>query len=416
MASTKSARKDSRLLLWFDKRVPLREFLNGQLSGYTVPRNLNIWYHFGAIALVLLAIQFATGIFLAMYYKPDERLAFDSIHYFTREVNWGWLIRYAHSTGASCFFIVIYLHMFRSLLYGSYKAPRELIWVIGMLLYVALMAQSFMGYVLPWGNMSFWGAQVIVNLFGVIPGIGPEVSQWIRGDYAISDTTLNRFFSLHVIAVPLGLLLLVVLHITALHRVGSNNPEGIEINDKMDAQGKALSGIPFHPYYTVKDVLGVGIFLILFSIVLFFAPTLGGLFLEPDNFDPANTLSTPEHITPVWYFAPYYAILRAIPDQRLGGLFMLLAIASFVLLPWLDRSPVRSIRYKGWLSRIALAAFVVSFLMLGYVGLQPARGPYVTLARLFTVLYFGFFWLMPVYSKIEASKQVPESLGQVIRH
>jgi len=405
-----SVRRRGRLRAWFDKRIPIQAFLDSQLTGYVVPKNLNVWYHFGAIALLLLVMQFATGIFLAMHYKPDERSAFDSVHYIMREVKWGWFIRYAHSTGASCFFIVIYLHIFRSLLYGSYKAPRELLWVIGMLLYVALMAEAFMGYVLPWGNMSFWGAQVIVNLFGTIPGIGPELVQWIRGDYAISDATLNRFFSLHVVAVPLGLLLLVVLHITALHHVGSNNPDGIEINDKVDAQGTPLRGIPFHPYYTVKDVLSLGVFLILFSVVLFFAPTFGGLFLEADNFEPANGLSTPEHIAPVWYFTPYYAILRAIPDQRLGGLLTLLAIASFLFLPWLDRSPVRSIRYKGSLSRVALTMFAISFLALGYLGLQPAEGKYVIVARFFAVLYFGFFWLMPVYSKIEAVKGEPKSV------
>lgn len=403
-----AVRRRSRLLEWLEKRLPIEAFLRSQLSGYLVPRNLNVWYHFGAIALLLLVMQFATGIFLAMYYKPDEMSAFDSIHYIMREIKWGWFIRYAHSTGASCFFIVIYLHIFRALLYGSYRAPREFLWIIGMLLYVLLMAQAFMGYVLPWGNMSLWGAQVIVNLFGVIPGVGPEVAQWIRGDYAISDATLNRFYSLHVIAVPLALLLLVVLHLIALHHVGSNNPDGIELKERAEIPGKPLEGIPFHPYYTVKDVLGFAIFLTLFSVVLFFAPTFGGLFLEADNFDPANRLSTPEHIAPVWYFAPYYAILRAVPDQRLGGLLMLLAIASFLFLPWLDRSPMRSIRYKGWLSRIALTAFAISFLVLGYVALKPAEGPYVIVARVFTVLYFAFFWLMPVYSKIETVRVVPE--------
>lgn len=397
-----------RLFAWFDRRLPIQAFLDSQLTGYYAPRNFNIWYYFGAIALVVLVMQFFTGIFLAMYYKPGEATAFDSVEYIMREVNWGWFIRYAHSTGASFFFIVVYLHMFRALLYGSYKAPRELVWVIGMLVYLALMAEAFMGYVLPWGNMSFWGAQVIVNLFGVIPGIGPELVEWIRGDYGISGATLNRFFSLHVIAVPLGLLLLVTLHIIALHNVGSNNPDGIEIKDRVNADGKPLDGIPFHPYYTVKDVVSVGAFLLVFSVVVFFVPTVGGIFLEDANFEPANPLSTPEHIAPVWYFTPYYAILRAVPDQRLGALLMLLALVSFLFLPWLDRSPVRSIRYKGWLSRIALATFAISFVALGYLGLLPAEGPYVVLARVFTVLYFAFFWLMPFWSKIDSVKAIPD--------
>jgi ubiquinol-cytochrome c reductase cytochrome b subunit len=403
-----SLSRRGRLFAWFDRRLPIQAFLDSQLTGYYAPRNFNIWYYFGALALLLLVMQFATGIFLAMFYKPVEVTAFDSVEYIMREVNWGWFIRYAHSTGASCFFIVVYLHMFRALLYGSYKAPRELLWIIGMLVYLALMAEAFMGYVLPWGNMSFWGAQVIVNLFGTIPGVGPELVEWIRGDYGISDATLNRFFSLHVVAVPLGLLLLVVLHIVALHNVGSNNPDGIEIKEKVNADGKPLDGIPFHPYYTVKDVFSVGVFLVVFAVVLFFAPTFGGIFLEAANFEPANSLSTPEHIAPVWYFTPYYAILRAVPDQRLGALLMLVAVLSFLFLPWLDRSPVRSIRYKGWFSRVALTVFAISFLALGYLGLQPAEGRYVVLARLFTVLYFAFFWLMPFYSKFEAVGAVPE--------
>jgi len=397
-----------RFLAWLDRRVPIQAFLDSQLTGYYAPKNLNIWYYFGALALLLLVMQFASGIFLAMSYKPGEVTAFDSVEYIMREVRWGWFIRYAHSTGASCFFIVVNLHMFRALLYGSYKPPRELLWIVGMLVYLALMAEAFMGYVLPWGNMSFWGAQVIVNLFGTIPGVGPELVEWIRGDYGVSDATLNRFFSLHVVAVPLALLLLVVLHLVALHGVGSNNPDGIEIKENVNSDGRPLDGIPLHPYYTVKDVVSVGAFLMLFAVVLFFAPTFVGLFLEAANFEPANPLSTPEHITPVWYFTPYYAILRAVPDQRLGALLMLLAVISFVFLPWLDRSPVRSIRYKGWLSRVALALFAISFLALGYLGLQPAEGKYVVLARFFAVFYFGFFWLMPIYSKLEAVRAVPD--------
>ena len=403
-----SSSRRGRLFAWLDRRLPIQAFLDSQLTGYYVPKNLNIWYYFGALALLVLVMQLATGIFLAMFYKPGDVTAFDSVEYIMREVKWGWFIRYAHSTGASCFFIVVYLHMFRALLYGSYKAPRELLWTIGMLVYLALMAEAFIGYVLPWGNMSYWGAQVIVNLFGTIPGIGSGLVEWIRGDYGVSDATLNRFFSLHVVAVPLGLLLLVVLHIVALHNVGSNNPDGIEIKEKVNADGKPLDGIAFHPYYTVKDVVSVGMFLVLFAIVLFFAPTLGGIFLETANFEPANVLSTPEHIAPVWYFTPYYAILRAVPDQRLGALLMLLAVTSFLFLPWLDRSPVRSIRYKGWLSRVALTVFAISFIALGYLGLQPAEGTYVMLARLFTVFYFAFFWLMPFCSKIEPVMAAPE--------
>jgi ubiquinol-cytochrome c reductase cytochrome b subunit len=382
----------------FDSRLPVRAFLRKHLSEYAAPKNLNVWYYFGAFALTVLGLQIATGIFLAMHYKPGEATAFDSVEYIMREVEWGWLIRYAHSTGASFFFIVVYLHMFRALLYGSYRAPREVVWIVGMLVYLALMAEAFLGYVLPWGNMSYWGAQVIVNLFGTIPGVGPELAEWIRGDYAISDATLGRFFSLHVIAIPLALVLLVTLHIVALHNVGSNNPDGIE---------SPSDDIPFHPYYTVKDTLSVAAFLVAFALVMFFAPTFGGLFLEPANFERADPSSTPEHIAPAWYFAPYYAILRAVPDQGLGALLMLIAVASFLFLPWLDRSPVRSIRYKGRWSRIALALFAISFVALGVIGLKPATPVYVFLARLFTVLYFAYFWLMPAYSKWERAKPIP---------
>jgi ubiquinol-cytochrome c reductase cytochrome b subunit len=343
-----------------------------------------------------------------MFYKPGEATSFDSVQFIMREVPWGWLLRYLHSTGASFFFIVVYLHMFRALLYGSYRAPRELLWLIGMLVYLTLMAEAFMGYVLPWGNMSFWGAQVIVNLFGTVPLIGPDLTLWIRGDYSIADATLNRFFSLHVSALPLALLLLVVLHLVALRTTGSNNPDGIEIKEKLGPDGHPLDGIPFHPYYTVKDLVGVGLFLVVFAIVVFFVPTFGGLFLESPNFEPANALSTPPDITPVWYFTPYYAILRAVPNKELGALLMGLSLASYLFLPWLDRSPVKSMRYKGWLSRTALALFAVSCLVLGYLGLQPPQGVYVVLARIFMVLYFAFFWLMPIYSRIERVKPVPE--------
>jgi ubiquinol-cytochrome c reductase cytochrome b subunit len=395
---------------WLNKRMPVEEFISTQLTGYYAPKNFNLWYFFGSLALVVLALQLLTGIFLTMFYKPGELTSFDSVEYIMREVDFGWLIRYLHSTGASAFFIVVYLHMFRALLYGSYKPPRELLWLLGMLVYLALMAEAFMGYVLPWGNMSFWGAQVIVNLFGTIPGIGPGLVLWIRGDYAIADATVNRFFALHVAAVPLALLLLVLLHLVALRTSGSNNPDGIEIKEKLGPDGKPLDGIPFHPYYTVKDTVAVGIFFVLFALVVFFVPNFGGLFLEAPNFEPANPLSTPEHIAPVWYFTPYYAILRAVPNQRWGALLLMLAVVAFLFLPWLDRSPVRSMRYKGWMSRTALTLFVISFIALGYLGLQPAAGVYVVLARIFAVIYFAYFLLMPFYSKLDPVKPVPERL------
>ena len=398
----------NRFWAWLNKRLPVDEFITSQVTDYFAPKNFNIWYFFGSIALGVLVLQLLSGIYLTMFYKVGETTSFDSVEFIMREVDYGWLIRYLHSTGASAFFIVVYLHMYRALLYGSYRAPRELLWLIGMLVYLALMAEAFMGYVLPWGNMSFWGAQVIVNLFGTIPGIGPGLVEWIRGDYGIADATLNRFFALHVALLPLALLLLVLLHLVALRQVGSNNPDGIEIKDKAGRDGKPLDGIPFHPYYTVKDVFGFGVFAVLFAIVLFFVPTLGGLFLEAPNFEPANPLSTPEHIAPVWYFTPYYAILRAVPDQRLGALLMLLAVSAFLFMPWLDRSPVKSIRYKGWMSRTALTLFTVAFVALGYLGLQPAEGLYVVLARIFTAIYFLFFLLMPFYTKLDPVKPVPD--------
>ncbi|MFO1510896.1 MAG: cytochrome bc complex cytochrome b subunit [Steroidobacteraceae bacterium] len=382
--------------------------MESQLLGYFAPKNFNVWYFFGSLALLVFVIQIVTGIFLTMNYKPGELTAFDSVEYIMREVEWGWLIRYMHAIGASMFFIVVYLHMYRALLYGSYKAPRELLWLFGMCIYLALMAEAFFGYVLPWGNMSFWGAQVIVNLFGTIPGIGPGLVEWIRGDYGIADSTLNRFFALHVSALPLALLLLIALHLVALRQTGSNNPDGIEIKARLGANGKPLDGIPFHPYYTLKDVVGVGVFLIAFAIVVFFVPDFGGLFLEKPNFEPANPLSTPTHIAPVWYFTPFYAILRAVPDQRLGALLMGLAVIAFVFLPWLDRSPVKSTRYRGWIWKLALAVFTVSFLALMYLGLMPAEGRYVTLARIFTIAYFAFFVLMPFYTRIDPVKAVPE--------
>jgi ubiquinol-cytochrome c reductase cytochrome b subunit len=393
---------------WLNKRMPVDAFVRDQLTGYYAPKNFNFWYYFGVLSLVALVLQLVTGIFLTMHYKVGETTAFDSIEYIMREVPFGWLLRYMHSTGASFFFIVVYLHMFRALLYGSYKAPRELLWLFGMMVYLALMAEAFMGYVLPWGNMSYWGAQVIVNLFGTVPVIGPGLVEWIRGDYGIGDATLNRFFSLHVVAVPLVLLLLVALHLVALRHNGSNNPDGIEIKAKKGPDGRPLDGIPFHPYYTVKDLVGVGVFLMLFAIVVFFVPTFGGLFLEKPNFEPANPLSTPEHIVPVWYFTPFYAILRAVPDQQMGALLMALSLVCLVVLPWLDRSPVKSTRYRPLAWKIALAVFAISFIVLGYLGMKPAEGTYVVLARIFTILYFAFFVLMPFYTRGESTARVPE--------
>jgi len=401
------------LWAWLNKRLPIDAFMAQEMTGYYAPKNFNFWYFFGSLAMVVLVLQLLTGIYLTMFYKPGELTSFDSVEYIMREVDYGWLMRYLHSTGASAFFIVVYLHMFRAFLYGSYRAPREVLWLIGMLVYLALMAEAFMGYVLPWGNMSFWGAQVIVNLFGTIPGIGPGLVEWIRGDYAIADATLNRFFALHVAALPLALLALVMLHLVALHTTGSNNPDGIEIKEKLGADGKPLDGIAFHPYYTVKDFVGIGVFFVLFAIVVFFVPNLGGLFLESPNFEPANPLSTPEHITPVWYFTPYYAMLRAVPDQRMGALLMLLAITAFFFVPWLDRSPVKSIRYKGPVSRAALTLFVTSFIALGYLGLQPAEGLYVVLARIFTAIYFAYFIGLLFYPYFERTRPVPE---RVIYH
>jgi ubiquinol-cytochrome c reductase cytochrome b subunit len=394
-------------LLWLNNRLPVDAFMRDQLTGYYAPKNFNFWYFFGVLSLVALVMQLVTGIFLTMHYKVGELTAFDSVEYIMREVPYGWLLRYMHSTGASAFFIVVYLHMFRAFLYGSYKAPRELLWLFGMAVYMALMAEAFMGYVLPWGNMSYWGAQVIVNLFGTIPVIGPGLVDWIRGDYGIADATLNRFFSLHVVAVPLVLLLLVALHLVALRHNGSNNPDGVEIKANKGPDGKPVDGIPFHPYYTVKDMVGVGVFLMLFAVVMFFVPTFGGLFLEAPNFEPAQPLNTPLHIAPVWYFTPFYAILRAVPDQQMGALLMALSLVGFFLLPWLDRSPVKSTRYRPLTWKIALAIFVVSFIALGYLGLKPAEGSYVLLARIFAGLYFAFFVLMPFYTRGESTSRVP---------
>jgi ubiquinol-cytochrome c reductase cytochrome b subunit len=378
------------------------------MTEYYAPKNFNVWYYFGSLALLVLVNQIVTGIFLTMHFKPSASEAFASVEYIMRDVSGGWLIRYMHTTGASLFFIVVYLHMFRAMIYGSYQKPRELVWIIGMLIYLALMAEAFMGYVLPYGNMSYWGAQVIVNLFGTIPGIGPDLVEWIRGDYGIGDATLTRFFSLHVIALPFIIALLVLLHLVALRQVGSNNPDGIEIKENLAADGKPKDGIPFHPYYTLKDIVGVGLFLTLFAIVVFFVPTFGGLFMEAPNFEPANPSSTPEHIAPVWYFTPYYAILRAVPDQKLGALLMALSVAVFLFMPWIDRAKNKSVRYRGLTSKILLGVFFVTFLMLMWLGLKPADGIYVLLARIFTVLYFGFFIALFFVSKWDGNGPVPD--------
>jgi len=397
-----------RLIEWVDARFPLTSLVKEHLSEYYAPKNFNFWYFFGSLALFILVLQIVTGIFLTMHYKPDAELAFASVEYIMRDVEWGWLIRYLHSTGASAFFVVVYLHMFRGLLYGSYKQPRELVWIFGMLIYLALMAEAFMGYLLPWGQMSYWGAQVITSLFGAIPYIGEGLALWIRGDYVVADATLNRFFAFHVIALPLVLLGLVVAHIMALHEVGSNNPDGVEIKKIKDAKGIPLDGIAFHPYYSVKDLVGIIVFLFIFSIILFYMPEFGGWFLEKDNFVPANPLQTPEHIVPVWYFTPFYAILRAVPDKLFGVMAMGGAIVVLFLIPWLDRSPVRSIRYRGPLFRIALTLFTLSFLALGYLGTQPATGLYTLLAQVFSILYFSFFLLMPIYTSLDKDKPVPD--------
>ena len=413
---------------WVDKRFPLTANIKAHVTEYYAPKNFNVWYFFGSLAMLVLVLQIVTGIFLTMHYKPDAELAFGSVEYIMRDVSWGWLIRYMHSTGASMFFVVVYLHMFRGLIYGSYRAPRELIWLFGVGIFLVLMGEAFFGYLLPWGQMSYWGAQVIINLFTTIPFIGPDVSEWLRGDYVVSDATLNRFFAFHVIALPLVLLGLVVAHLIALHEVGSNNPDGIEIKEKKDPKTHIpLDGIPFHPYYTVKDIVGVSVFLIVFSAIVFFAPEMGGYFLEANNFIPADPLQTPAHIAPVWYFTPYYSILRAVPpvfnSQFPGVAAMGLSVMIFALLPWLDRSPVKSIRYRGALYKRWLALFVVSFVVLGYLGTKPSNvwgvfdaGTFLVggsdratvVARIFTLTYFLFFILMPWYTKKDKTKPVPE--------
>ena len=396
---------------WIDQRFPLSKVWNEHLAEYYTPRNFNFWYFFGGLAVLMLGMQLITGIFLTMYYKPDAASAFASVEYIMRDIEWGWLIRYLHSTGASAFFVIIYLHMFRALLYGSYKGPREFLWILGMLLYVLLAAEAFFGYVLPWGQMSFWGAQVIISLFGSVPLIGPDLLVWILGDYAVGDATLNRFFSLHVIVLPLLLVVLVFLHLVALHHVGSNNPDGIEIKENKDKDGIPKDGIPFHPYFTIKDSMVVVGFIWILCAVIFYAPALNGYFLEHANFVEANPLKTPEHIAPVWYLTPFYSVLRAIPpmfgSQFPGVLAMFAAILIFFALPWLDRSPVKSIRYRSPTYKWALGIFVVSFVMLGWLGLKPVTPIYALLGRIATALYFAYFILMPWYTSIGKTKEVP---------
>ncbi len=444
-----------KLMTWVDNRFPATKMWNEHAAQYYAPKNFNFWYFFGSLALLVLVIQIVTGIFLVMNYKPDAALAFASVEYIMRDVPWGWLIRYMHSTGASAFFVVVYLHMYRGLIYGSYRTPRELVWIFGCLIFLCLMAEAFMGYLLPWGQMSYWGAQVIINLFSAIPFVGPDLAILIRGDFVVGDATLNRFFSLHVIAVPLVLLGLVVAHLIALHEVGSNNPDGIEIKAKKDASGIPLDGIPFHPYYTVHDIMGVAGFLIVFTAVIFFMPEMGGYFLEYNNFIPADPLKTPSHIAPVWYFTPFYSMLRATTDWMVLVLSALIAIAALlnlvkgkgkgsakvaviigaavgiallnifeakfwgvvvmgaavvilVFLPWLDNSPVKSIRYRPDWHKVIYGVFVINFVMLGWLGIEPPSPVYEKMAQVGTLLYFGFFLLMPWWSRAGTFKSVPE--------
>jgi ubiquinol-cytochrome c reductase cytochrome b subunit len=447
-----------KLLNWVDNRFPASKLYKEHLSEYYAPKNFNFWYFFGSLALLVLVIQIVTGIFLVMHYKPDASLAFASVEYIMRDVPWGWLIRYMHSTGASAFFVVVYMHMFRGLIYGSYRKPRELVWIFGCAIFLCLMAEAFMGYLLPWGQMSYWGAQVIVNLFAAIPFVGPDLALLIRGDYVIGDATLNRFFSFHVIAVPLVLLGLVAAHIIALHEVGSNNPDGVEIKGPKapkDKDGHPLDGIPFHPYYTVHDILGVSVFLLIFTAIIFFAPELGGYFLEYNNFIPADSLKTPAHIAPVWYFTPYYSMLRATTDTMVNVLAILAGVAALLavwkanfgtiakgvvlvaavvaiallktfdakfwgvvimggaviilfFLPWLDHSPVKSIRYRPQWHKYLYAVFVVLFFVLGYLGIQPPTDIGTLISQIGTLYYFGFFLLMPWWSRLGTPKTPPD--------
>ena len=409
----------ANLLGWVDARLPVVRAWDTHMAKYYAPKNFNFWYFFGVLSILVLVNQLLTGIWLTMHFEPSPEGAFASVEYIMRDVPYGWLLRYMHSTGASAFFVVVYLHMFRGLMYGSYKAPRELVWIFGMLIYLVLMAEAFMGYVLPWGQMSYWGAQVIVNLFGAIPVVGEDLVQWIRGDYLISGATLNRFFALHVVAMPIVLLGLVVMHILALHEVGSNNPDGIEIKKNKDQNGIPKDGVPFHPFYTVHDLVGVTVFLFVFCSIIFFAPEMGGYFLEFANFEQANGLKTPEHIAPVWYFTPFYAILRAVTidigplnSKFLGFIAMGAAIAILFVLPWLDRSPVKSMRYKGWFSRVALIVFAAVFVILGYLGVKESTPARTVLSQICSILYFAYFIGMPFWTKYEKVQPVPERVQQ----
>ena len=412
-----------RFMEWIDERFPATKVWEEHVSKYYTPKNFNFWYYFGSLLLLVMILQIVTGIVLTMHYKPDSSLAFASVEYIMRDVPAGWFIRYLHSVGSSMLFLAVYLHMFRAMLYGSYKGPRELIWILGMIIYVALMAEAFFGYLLPWGNMSYWGAQVIISLFGAIPVIGEGLAEWIRGDFVVSDATLNRFFAFHVILLPLLLALLVYLHIVALHKTGSNNPDGVEIKKQKDDKGVPLDGIPFHPYYTVKDIFGAAVFMAIFLAIVFFAPELSGWFLEKDNFEPANILQTPPDIVPLWYLTPYYSILRAVTFEWLPGgaklwgvMAMGLAIVLFFFLPWLDRSKVKSIRYRGWMYKTMLALFAVTFVMLGYLGTKnPGHIDLIWFknlvwAQIGLVIYFAFFLLMPIYTRLDRTKPEPDRL------
>ena len=413
----------ARLMEWVDERFPATKVWEEHVSKYYTPKNFNFWYYFGSLLMLVMVLQIVTGILLTMHYKPDSSLAFASVEYIMRDVPAGWFIRYLHSVGASMLFLAVYLHMFRAMLYGSYKGPRELIWILGMILYIAMMAEAFFGYLLPWGNMSYWGAQVIISLFGAIPVVGEGLAEWIRGDFVISDATLNRFFAFHVILLPLLLALLVYLHIVALHKTGSNNPDGVEIKKQKDDKGVPLDGIPFHPYYTVKDIFGAAVFMAIFLAIVFFAPELSGWFLEKDNFEPANILQTPPDIVPLWYLTPYYSILRAVTFEWLPGgaklwgvMAMGLAIVLFFFLPWLDRSKVKSIRYRGWMYKTMLALFAVTFVVLGYLGTKnPGHIDLiwfknVVWAQIGMVIYFAFFLLMPIYTRLDRTKPEPDRL------
>ena len=396
---------------WLDSRMPtLKREWNRHMAEYYAPKNFNFWYYFGVLAMVVLVIQLVTGVWLLMSYQGSAEQAFASVEYIMRDVELGWIIRYAHSTGASAFFIVVYMHMFRGLMYGSYKPPRELVWIFGMTIYVALMAEAFLGYVLPWGQMSYWGAQVIISLFGAIPVVGEDLVQWIRGDYLISGITLNRFMSLHVVAIPIILLALVVMHIIALHDVGSNNPDGVSIKKYKDAKGNPIDGIPFFPYFVIHDLVPIVVFLFVFCAILFFMPEMGGFFLEYANFEIANNLKTPEHIAPVWYFTPFYSMLRAVPDKLGGFIVMAAAIAILFVLPWLDRSPVRSIRYKGLFSRVAILMLAAVFIILGYLGVKAPTAARTVLTQICTILYFSYFIGIYFWTRIESTKPEPDRI------